>query len=488
MSSIKGQFASSSLWFVLGRGSSNFVSFLVFALLARLLGPTDFGLVAFAALFIDLTRSLALAGFPQALVQRTSWDDDVASNAFWANFALALALATMVGAAFAPLMATYYDPKLMWVLPALSLTLLIDAVRAPHEAKLQREFDYKSLAKRTLFATVAGGVVGVALAFYGFGVWALVVNRLTSSAVQTVVIWTATRWVPRLRLSWAMVKPLLSFGLHLSGATILNQLNIRVAELTVGSFLGPAQVGFYRIGTRAIGMINDVVIEPMNQTALSALARVNERGSVADAYLRITKACAALSFPIYYGAAVVAPDFIHICFGEKWETSGDIMSVLALLGGANTLNNFSVPALTAVGKTRLVFITNLVSLVTSVVIALVVVRFGVVAVAIGFTVRAYLTVPFVLWMLRRGISLEPSRALLGLFPPFAAATVMALLLLLIERLWLTQLDAFWRLAIVVPLGAAFYACALFLFGRGFLRELKHELAPLLRRIRNFWGV
>ena len=100
--SLKKNFLSGSFWVIVGRGSSNLVSFLIFALLARYLGPADFGLVAFAAVFIDLTRSLALAGVPQALVQRTGWDQKVASTAFWLNMACALAfVAVMSGAACA---------------------------------------------------------------------------------------------------------------------------------------------------------------------------------------------------------------------------------------------------------------------------------------------------------------------------------------------------------------------------------------------------
>jgi PST family polysaccharide transporter len=485
--SIKRQFATSSLWFVVGQGSSNLVNFAVFALLARLLGPTDFGLVAFAALFIELIRWFAFAGFPQALVQRAGWDDEVSSNAFWGNLILAVVLALILTIAFAPFMAAYYNPRLLWVIPALSLTLLIDAARAAHESKLQRDFDYKSLAKRTLFATTIGGIVGVVLAFFGFGVWALVANRIASSLANTLVIWAAARWIPRAMLSMNVIKPLLSFGLHLSGALVLNQLNSRVAEITVGAFLGPAPVGFYRIGWRAVAVINDAVIQPMNATALSAFSRVNETGSVAGAFLRITKACGALSFPIYFGAAVIAPEFIELCFGHKWQTSGWIMSVLALLGGANTLNNFSSPALTSVGKTRLVFMTNLVALASSAVIALALVRYGVVAVAIGFTARAYLTIPFVLWMLKRGLGLSPADAIKGLLPPFAVAAVMALSLLAIKHFWLSDFGPAARLAMIIPLGAVLYGFGLMLFARRYVEDLRKEVRPLISRLEKMLG-
>jgi O-antigen/teichoic acid export membrane protein len=482
MTSIKHQFAANSVWVVLGRGSMNFAGFIVFVLLARFLGPADFGLVTFAALFIELTRPLAQAGFPQALIQRPTWDEDVASNAFWANLILSIIMALLLWVALTPFMTSNYDPKLEWVLPALALTLVIDALRSTQEAKLQREFAYKLLAKRSVFATIIGGIVGVILAYLGFGVWALVINRLVTSLLLTLILWKTVPWVPRLKLSYATLKPLFAFGIHLTGAGLIGQINRRTADILIGSFLGPASVGFFRAGTRAINMLNDAIIQPMNQTALSALSRVNETGSVAKAYLRITKACGLISFPIYYGTAVTAHDFVLIMFGPKWEASGDVMAMFALFGGAGTLNFFSGAALSAVGKTRMVLWTNLISFVSTVALTLILVPYGIWAVALGFAVRAHVVLPFVLYNLKRNLHLRPMAAIRGVLPPFLAATAMALLLLVLKLEVLDDFSPIIRLAILVPTGAALYVGGLFLFGRTYLRETHTELAPIVNRL------
>jgi O-antigen/teichoic acid export membrane protein len=486
MTNIKQQFAANSVWVVLGRGSTNFAGFVIFVLLARFLGPADFGLVTFAALFIELTRPLAQAGFPQALIQRPTWDNDVASNAFWVTVILAIIVALLLWGALTPFMTANYDPKLEWVLPSLALTLVIDAMRATHEAKLQREFSYKLLAKRSVFATIIGGIIGVVLAYFGFGVWALVINRLVTSLLLTLILWNTVRWAPKFTLSVGTLKPLFAFGIHLSGAGLIGQVNRRVADILIGAFLGPASVGFFRAGTRAVNMLNDAVIQPMNQTALSALSRVNEAGSVAKAYLRITKACGLISFPIYYGTAVTAHDFVLVFFGTRWEASGDVMSMFALFGGAGTLNYFSGAALSAVGRTRLVLCTNLFSLISSIILTVVLVKYGIWAVALGFAVRAHLVVPFVLMMLKRGLHLRPIAAIRGILPPFLAASVMALLLVLLKLEVLGDLSPLVRLAILVPVGAALYVGGLFLFGRKYVKEMQTELAPIVNRfLRRF---
>jgi PST family polysaccharide transporter len=479
MTGIKHQFAASSIWVVLGRGSTNLASFLIFTLLARLLGPDDLGFVAFAALFIEITRPLATAGFPQALIQRPDWDEQVAATAFWSSVALATLLALILWGVFTPFMVANYDPGMKWVLPALAATLIIDALRAPHEALLQRRFSYKAIARQSVTATILAGILGVAMAYQGFGIWALVANRAATSIVSTFMIWKMAGWTPKATFSVERLKPLLAYGLHLTGAGLFGQINRQVMVMLIGAILGPAAVGFFRVGSRAVEMISDAIVQPMNVTALSALSRVNETGSVAHAYLRITRTCGLLSFPVYFGTAVIAGDFVTVCFGAKWATSGQVMAMFALFGGAGTLNFFSAPALSAVGQTRLVFWSTLFSLLSSIAITLMTIRYGVAAVALGFAIRAYVLLPFTLFMLQRGLQLSPMAAIRGVWPPFLAGVLMALALWAVKAELLGGIAPLERLAILVPMGAAFYAAALFTLGRTYAGEMYAELSPIV---------
>jgi PST family polysaccharide transporter len=481
--SIKDQVAASSVWVIIGRASATLTSFIVFAVLARFLEPRDFGLVAFAAVFVDLTRMIALAGLPQALVQRKDWDQDVSSTAFWINIGFALLLAAILGGGGGLILASTYDPSFIWVMPVLCSTLIIDAARAPHEAKLQREFLYRSLAQRTIFATIIGGVVGVTMAYLGFGMGALVASRVTSSVIQTTVIWSFVRWWPKFGIAKEHFRMLMGFGVHLAGADILQQVSLKTPDLLIGLFLGPSSVGSYRIGARATSMIAEGVIAPMTASALSAFSRVRENGSVAQAFCRITKTCALLSYPIYFGAAAVAQEFVLICFGAKWELSGSVMMMLAFAGGASTLNSFSVPALIAMGRTRLVLVQSMYALATNILIVLLTVKFGVVMVATGFAVRGYLVNPFILYLLKRGIGLDIGEAVRGIAPPFISAMIMAAVLLVAKFEFMMGLPPIERLVILVPCGVLVYVAALLILGRSYVREMRSELTPFVLKFR-----
>jgi len=476
---LKKQFITGSLWVVVGRGSSNAMSFVVFAVIARFLGPADFGLVAFAAIFIDLSRALALSGIPQALIRGETWDQRTASTAFWLNIACSALLALIVSAAVGPVLGHFYGPQIMAVIAALSLTFVIESLSSVHEANLQRSFGYRALANRTLVGTLGGGVVGVAMAVSGFGVWALVGSRLASSTIQAVTLWTTVKWSPSMTFSRSEAKSLMSYGAHLGSSAIVGKLNLKTAEIVIGIFSNTVGVGLYRVGSRTVTMINDVVVAPLQATALTALSRANERGNLANAYLRIIKSCGLLAFPVYFGTAMIAPDFTTLFFGEKWASTGQIMSMLAIGGAASTILAFTHPALVAVGRTRFVFWNSLLNLGINVALALATVHWGATAVAFGYSVRAYIAIPFALAFLHKAIDVDFMKAMQAVFPTFLAATVMAGVLYLMREHLLTGFHPLPRMLLMVAAGGVLYAVALFAIGRKFVLEIKDEVMPLL---------
>jgi len=483
--SIRGKVLSSSLWSVTGTGATMISSFVVFALMTRLVRPIDFGLVAFAALFIDTARGLMSGGIPIALIQRKTWDEDAASTAFWMHIGSAFLFVAAVAALALPLAGTDSSissgssAPLAAVFVALSASIVIDAVRGIHEAKLRREFGYKQLAIRTVIASLVSGLAGVALAFAGFGVWALVGNRLISSVLQTAIVIAAVRWRPKLLFSKAECAGLFRFGRDMIGALLLAQLNVRIADFAIGFVLGPLALAYFRVGSRAITFLVQVGITPIQTTSLSAFSRLGEAPSIARAYLRMTRATALVSFPLFLGAAAVAPDFVAVCFGPQWAPSGPILTALGLVVAPATLLYFVQPALTALGRTKLVLASNLLTLVLNAVAALATVKFGVVAVAAGQTIRSFVTAPFALSILQKAIGLPMVQAMKSVAEPFIAAAAMAAAVLAARLYVFDSLSAPARLFLCVVLGSALYACLLLTVGRRQLGEVILELIPHL---------
>lgn len=475
---IKANIFRSSLWSIFGTGSALVSNFVVFALLARLLQPVDFGLVAFAAVFIDLARSMILGSMPEELIRRKKWDETAASTAFWLNLAFALIFPVAIVAITVPLASAYGSAKLADVFLALSFSLLIDGMRGVHEAKLRREFGYKLLAIRTVTASLLGGIVGVLLAFYGFGVWALVASRLVAATLHTSIVLCSARWTPRLVFSRRECGVLLSFGADMMCARFLGQISGKVPDLAIGFVLGPIALAFFYVATRALNLLYQLAIMPLQTTSLSAFSRLDNATSVRRAYVRLTRTTALVSFPVFFGAAAIAPDFVVVCFGSQWQPSGAVMAALALGVLPATLLTFSQPALIAVGRTRLVLASNLLVLVMNSIVAFAVVSFGVVAVAVAQVVRAHLMAPIGLHMLTKGICLSFGQSLRSVAEPGIAAGLMATMVVLV-RLALDDFPTTIRLTLCVMLGAAVYAVLLLTVARRYTAETMLELLPHL---------
>jgi PST family polysaccharide transporter len=476
--SIRRKLMVSSIWSIAATGGTLLSSFVVFTILARLLQPAEFGLVAFVALFVDLARSVMTGGLPEALIQRSAWDDTVASTAFWANLASSALLAGAMAVVGLGLIDS--GSALMGeVFMALGLSLVIDGARSIHEAKLRRDFGYKVLAVRTVVASLVSGMIGIVMAFQGFGVWALVANRLAGALLQTIVIWRATFWQPRLTFSGAAFREMFGFGIHLLGARLLGHLNGRVPEFVIGFFLGTVALAFYRVGARTLNFLVQSTIQPLQTTALSALSRLPDAPAVSNGYIRLTRATALVSFPVFLGAAAVAPDFIVVCFGAKWAPSAPIMTALALVVAPATLVYFADPALTAVGRTKLILVSSIARIVFSALIALATVTFGSVAVAAGQTARAHATAPVTLLMLSRGIGLPVKDVLRNLVAPCSSAFAMAAVVVALRLTLLSDFAAPMRLLVSVLTGIILYVGLLLILAPRYTSDTLQELLPLL---------
>jgi O-antigen/teichoic acid export membrane protein len=479
--SIKANFAKSGAWMVAGAIFNNLSSMIIFIALARLLSPVQFGIVAFATIFIEFSRVIVIAGIPDALIQRPEWDDYVSSSAFWMNIGISLAICLAIGGVAAPLSHFGYDETFALVLVALSFALLIEALTTVHTAKLRREFRYKAIATRNMVANVLGGIIGVALAAGGWGVWALVVSRLLSALLTSAILWQTSGWRPRLFFRWGHVRSLSATSSHLLGNQLIGQANSQVAGLIIGTAIGPAALAQFRVGTRILSLMSQLLITPLQAAAMSAFSRLGDEGKpIAPAYIRVTRSCSLLACPMFIGAAAVAPDLVHVLFGPKWHDAGTIMAISGLVVGPSVIMYFFTPALASAGRSALSFRHFIVALFVNLGVAVVAIPFGLIAIASGKTIESHLTLPYGIRLLSKGIALRFMDIVKAVGPAYLAALVMGAALMALWLLGLQTLQPFYRLIIMMPLGGLLYFALLGIFARPYLTSNLEELRSLIR--------
>lgn len=482
--SLKAKFLSGSLWMMLGTVFNNVIAFVIFAVLARLLSPAEIGAVLFAVIFIDVGRHIASAGIPEALIKRAEWTDEAGSTGFWLNMAFASVITLTVIFGVVPLVRPHFDESAATALLALSSMFLIDSARAVHVAYLRRTFRYDQLALRGLKANTTAGVVAVWLAFEGWGIWALVFQRIVQAVIVTGVTWHAARWMPKFRFSWAVVREIRGFAVQLMGARMLEITNNKMPEIMISGVLGAAQLAFFRIGQRSLDLATQVLVQPIQDVALSSFSRKNAenpavRNESSQGYLTVLAVTSALVFPSFLGAGALAPDLITLFFGDKWDVSALVMSILAFQVVPMVTLRISTPALMAASASRSLLALQLLNLSVGATALFVGTQEGLLWGAGALVLSGYLLLPYVIFSVTRVLGVS-ARAVLGkLVPPALASVVMFAVLYALQYYWLFDFHQAVRVPVVIVTGALVYVVCMVCVARGFTRFLHQELKPIV---------
>lgn len=346
-------FSSAVAWSYLMDGGRELISVLVTLMLAGLLGPKAFGTVAMALLYVVFIEMLQRQGLLSALIQRRNLEDDHADTAFW----FILAASSFLTAASVYLSGWWADvndmPDLQAVVVALSALLPLNALVIVQEALMRRQLRFKELAVRTNTATLVGGLAGVALAFGGAGVWALVGQQLVTATLSLVILWYLSEWRPNLRFSVAAARDLAGFssGAMLSGIAVF--VNNRSDALLVGLMFGPVSVGLYRFAGRLIEMLIGVSGRALASVSLPELARLQDHPSELRSRVEDVLRLSTLStVPLLGIAAACAQPLLRV-MGERWADAAVPLQILCVVGVVRAVQVADGPLLQAVGRPHL---------------------------------------------------------------------------------------------------------------------------------------
>ncbi len=455
------------------------LSFVVFLVLARLLDPSEFGLVAVAVVFIDILLIVTRGGLPDLVVQTDRLDDGFVDTAFW----VALASGCLYGLALValswPIAWMLRIPELQPVLAALAATFVIAAAGVIHEARLQRLFGFRSLAIRALVANLIGGSVAIALALNGFGVWSLVIQRLLATGMTTLLTWAAFPWLPGWRFVRAHARRQLAFGSRVFSTQLLLTLSIRSQEVVAAYFLSTADIGLLRMAWRCIDLISQVAVIPLAAVALPTYARLQDRPrDLAAAFDGFVAMSAVLALPAFVGMAVVAPHLVPLLFGEQWRDAVPVLRILALLGPEFVATSMLWMIFTASDRTGTALVLSAAQFTITILASLVTAPFGLSALVVGHVLRAYLFSPVVVRAAGRFVPVGTLAVAASLAPILACSLAMGATVFLAQDRLYARLGDHAGLAAAIGLGILIYGILALLFLRA---PLRRSVALILNR-------
>lgn len=454
---LKQNLGRSTAWMSLAATGNSVISFIIFIVLSRILSATDIGLVAFALIVVEIGKLIVNAGLSQAVIQRADWNNTYASTCFYLNVTFSVIVTFITMFIAAPLIAHYYEHQAAPILKVLSIIFFLEGLKAVHEGKLKREFSFRVIALRTIIGSLASGVLGIYLALNGYGVWALVWQQIVCQLLITYITISSAKWMPNFTFSWSQAKQILSFSAPLTGAQIIGNIGSKIFEMLVGIMIGPAALGFYRVGGRALYILQDVVLKPLETTILSALSRIDQPQQQALGVIRIIRMSCYITFPIFFGAAAIGPEFITFAFGEKWAMSGYIMTALAV-GVAPLVIILQINAvLTASGNSRLVMVLAVITFIGNCIFGFIAIPFGLIATACAFSIRSYLTLFFNLYYFKQIYGFGILEVLKVTVPSFTSSIVMFAALFAIKLFIASKLPLALTLILLCLSGALIYA-------------------------------
>lgn len=470
---LKRQALGGAAWSVARFGSEQVFRFVVFAFLARLLSPTDFGVFALALIFVDVGRILASAGMSEAMIRSENADEELAETLFWLSAARSLVVTVILVALSIPLAALLKQPAVAPVIMALSACLLFEPLSQVHSARATRAFKNKALTGIALTANFTSGACAVVAALNGMGLWSFVISQVVYGVLGTVLVWIFLPWKPRFH---GVSRRRLFEVARFSGNMVLAQLLYvsigRTQDFVTGRFLGPASLGHLRVAGRVFDVINQALIVPLSAVALPTLSRLqdNDQG-FRNAFSRMAALSCMVACPASLGFAAVAPDALPLLFGSQWVESVDVVRILGLAAPATVLGAFAGPTLLALGRSDTMVRFALLQLVTVAVFSLSAVQYGIVVLAAANVTRLYLTLPIQLWLFTRATGMSAWSVLRNVIPPAASSLIMAGSLFLVTPSVQAAIDSpVLRLCVLVPLGVAIYGGVLLAGWRGFVLD------------------
>ncbi|MDO4183581.1 MAG: lipopolysaccharide biosynthesis protein [Coriobacteriia bacterium] len=351
MASLKGATIRSLFWKLFEQGGTAVVTLVVQIVLARLLAPEQFGMLAIMLVFINVGNVIVQSGLNTAIIQAPDATEKDYSTVFWMSLAISLVLYVAVFL-FAPVVADFYTmPEAVTPLRVLTLVLVVNAYNSIQEAIVAREMQFQKTFRATISAGVCSGTVGILMAVFGCGIWALVAQQLVQQAVKCLVLALQVPWKPRFEFETHRAKVLFRFGWKLLVSGLLEQGYQGLSSLLIGKAFNKTDLGYVDQGKKypyALGCLLDGAIQPV---MLSAVAKVSDDAAMVKRLARrALKTSTFLVMPAMALFAAAAEPIVRLLLGEQWLPSVPFLQMYCFVYALLPIHTTNLQVLNGVGR------------------------------------------------------------------------------------------------------------------------------------------
>lgn len=438
------------------------IQMVVSIVVARELMPEDFGVMAIMTFFTSVALTIVDSGFSQALIRKSQPSDEDYSSVLSFNVVTSLVLYVALVALAWPVAHFYELPVIIDIAPVLFLLLPVNALCVVQTAMLNRELRFKLLSQIIFSASLISGVVAVVMAFMGFGIWALVAQRLLMMAIKAILFWTLHRWRWRVRPSMVSLRSMAPFSLRLLATDLVASIYNNVAQLFIGKSYSTSALGYYSQAQKLKDLPVLSIVSAVQGVTFPALSRMgDDRERLVEGYMRIMRMLSFVIFPIMLGLVAIAPEMFMLLLGEKWMPTVPFFEILALAGLFYPLGVVSYNILKVLSDGRVILCLEVIKRVIMTLILLYTIPQGIESIAWGMSAMA--VVEFVLNSLfaMRYMNMGMMPLLGALLPSLLLACAMFGGLHLVAP-YLGDMHTALRFLSMVAIGGVVYLCGAWL--------------------------
>lgn len=422
---IKNEVISSLIWKFLERIGTQGVQFIVSIILARLLLPSDYGVVSMILVFTAIANVFIQTGFSTSLIQKKDSDELDFSSVFYISLLIA-AICYVILFFAAPIIASFYNmPAITSILRVISLTLFFGAINSVQNAKIAKEMKFKKLFLSSLVAILISGTTGVLMAYKGFGPWALVGQQIANSIATTIILWFTSSWQPKLMFSINRVKSLLSYGWKILCSALLDTIYQNIYNLVIGKFYSSSTLGNYNKGEQFPKLIAVNVDGAISSVMLPAYSKQQDRKDKLKKMVRRSIVTSSLLlFPMMFGLAAVAETVVKVLLKENWLGCVPFMQLLCIVYALYPINTANLQVIKALGKSDYFLKLEIIKKVIGLFALIVTLPFGVLQMAIGQVLVAILSTFINAFPNRKLLNYNYFEQIKDLFPSLIISIIM----------------------------------------------------------------
>lgn len=469
-----------TFWSFLSYASGRLVTFVTTLILARLLAPEEFGVIAYCTLVIAYLDLLNNFGVGHALIARRDRLEEAQNAAFVVSVGSSLFLYAGVWFAAPSIAAFFNEPQVTPLLRVLSVGLLLVGVGTVPMAMLQRDLRFKAYLLPGIVRNVIKAVVAVGMAWQGFGVWSLVVSELVNKVLEVIIPWLIMRWRPSRAFDARVMREMLGYGVHIMGVSLVGSFMVNVDYLLVGRLLGAAALGYYTMAFRIPELVIRSVGQIVSTVAFPVLAHTqSDPEKTHEVYFAYLRYMALVTFPAGVGLALLAPALVQVFFAEVWRPMTAPMQCIALASAFSIVSYLSGIIYNAIGRPDLTLKLSLVKLPIVVIVLYIGTFWNITGVAAGHVALTLICMALDLVMIQRVTGVSLIGVWHAIRPALLGAGVMAAVIGALDAMLMGAPIA--QLAALPLLGVLVYVGTIWIAGREMFREARSVLRASLVR-------